>query len=58
MIRRTVLAATALAVLGGVAAPALAADPTETNVVCVATSPGGNSPHQGVCVWVPLPFKK
>ena len=58
MIRRTVLATTALLVIGGAATTALAQQPRATNSVCVATSAGGNSPRDGYCVWFTLPVSQ
>lgn len=57
MIRRTALAALALAVVG-MTAPALADSPAPSpqvgeHGVCVGLVPHGGGPLQGVCVWVP-----
>ena len=60
MIRRALLVTTALVVFGG-ATTALAdavsdhSASSTGNIVCVATSAGGSNPHEGVCVWFPLP---
>jgi hypothetical protein len=57
MTRRIVLAATALSIVGGFTLPALAAPETpKGNAVCIVTSENPRGPHDGVCVWIPLPF--
>ena len=56
MIRRAALAAVALAVLGGIAAPAFAADSAATTanrVVCVLATNHSSGSDDGICVWVP-----
>ena len=56
MIRRTVLAAVALTLLGGVSAPAFAdavGATTGNNVVCVLGTNHTTGARDGVCVWFP-----
>ncbi len=56
MIRRTVLAATALLVLAGVADSALASTPQDNgNAICVATRDASTGHHDGLCFYVVLP---
>ena len=57
MIRRTVLALTALAVVGGVSGTALAsnapATPEERHYVCLLGNESPGAATQGLCVWIP-----
>lgn len=56
MIRRTVLAAIALTLVGGVATPAFA-DLVSTNdgqnVVCVLGTNRSSGARDGICIWFP-----
>ena len=60
MIRRAVLSAVALTVLGGVAVPAIAAEAhsgtgtTNRNYVyCVSLDNSRTGGRDGICVWIP-----
>lgn len=56
MIRRTLVAAVTLTVLGGVAAPALAgttASDSKSKGICVLGTNGSNGTRDGICVWIP-----
>ena len=59
MTRRIVLAATALAILGGAAGPALASgvgtshDTDGRDAVCVSLNNSQNGDRDGICVWYP-----
>jgi hypothetical protein len=56
MIRRSLLAAVALTLIGGVAAPAIADtvnSGTHNNVVCVLGTNASQGIRDGLCVWFP-----
>ena len=56
MIRRSLLAAVALTLIGGVAAPAIAdtvQSATGNNVICVLGTNASKGVRDGLCVWFP-----
>lgn len=57
MIRRAVLSAVALTVVGGVAVPAFAdvvsSDTKDNNVICVLGNNRTTGARDGICVWFP-----
>jgi hypothetical protein len=53
VIRRSFLAALALLIVGGVAAPALASAGSIGTGICVLGTNHTNGTRDGICVWMP-----